>query len=86
LSTAISKYSWKGDLPVDWKAILERFWFLMKEKRAEITVSDLPPFKVAEVIIGGTTYIINSFFKKDAKGDVVDKVRRLIERDAEKNN
>jgi len=45
-------------------------------------VSDLPPFKIAEVIIGGTTYIVSLFFKKDAKGNVVDKISRLIERDA----
>jgi len=38
---------------------------------------------VAEVVIGGTTYLVSSFFKADAKGSVVDKVRRLIEREAE---
>ena len=62
---------------------LSRTKRILDEKRAEITVSDLPPFKVAEIVIGGTTYIVNSFFKKDAKGNVVDKVRRLIEREAE---
>lgn len=55
---------------------------IWESKRAEATVSDLPPFKVAEVIVKGTTYIVNSFYKKDAKGCVVDKVGRLIERDA----
>ena len=65
------------------KMFFTRIKRILDEKRAEITVSDLPPFKVAEVVIGGTTYIVSSFFKKDAKGNVVDKVRRLIERDAE---
>jgi hypothetical protein len=58
------------------------FKYICDSKRAEAEVGDLPPFKVAEVIIKGTTYIVNSFFKKDAKYDVVDKVGRLIERDA----
>ena len=62
---------------------LSRIKRILDEKRAEITVSDLPPFKVAEIVIGSTTYIVNSFFKKDAKGNVVDKVRRLIEREAD---
>ena len=69
------------------KKVCTEFWNrttrVLNEIRAEITVSDLPPFKVAEVVIGGTTYIVSSFFKKDAKGNVVDKVRRLIEREAE---
>jgi tRNA A37 N6-isopentenylltransferase MiaA len=56
---------------------------VLNEKRAEIKVSDLPPVKTVEVIIGGTAYLVSSFFKKDAKGDAVDKVRRLIERDTE---
>lgn len=38
--------------------------------------------EAAEVIIGGTTYLVSSFFKPDAKSNVVDKVRRLIEREA----
>lgn len=40
--------------------------------------------KAAEVVIGNTTYLVSSFFKPDAKGSVVDKVRRLIERETEK--
>jgi hypothetical protein len=36
---------------------------------------------VAEIIIKGTTYIVKSFSKKGAKGTVIDKVGRLIERD-----
>ena len=56
---------------------------IINEKRAEIKVSDLPPFKIAEVVIGGTTYLVSSFFKKDANYSVVDKVRRMIEREAE---
>ena len=56
--------------------------YICNSNRAEMKVSDLPPFKIAEVIIGGTTYIVSLFFKKDAKGNVVDKISRLIERDA----
>ena len=62
------------------------FKYICNSKRAEMKVSDLPPFKIAEIIIGGTTYIVNSFFKKDAKGNVVDKISRLIERDAANNS
>ena len=56
--------------------------YICNSNRAEMKAGDLPPFKIAEVIIGGTTYIVSLFFKKDAKGDVVDKISRLIERDA----
>jgi hypothetical protein len=59
------------------------FKYICDSKRAEAEVGDLPPFKIGEVIIKGTTYIVNSYFKKDAKGNVVDKVRRMIEREAE---
>ena len=38
--------------------------------------------EVKTVPIGGTTYIVRSFFKDDAKGNVIEKVKRLIERDA----
>ena len=56
---------------------------IINEKRAEAQLSELPPCKVVEMVIGGTTYIVSSLFKKDAKGDVVDKIKRLIEREAE---
>jgi hypothetical protein len=69
------------------KAIITEFLTrtkrILNEKRAEMKVSDFPPFKVVEVVIGSTTYLVSSFFKKDAKGNAVDKVRRLIEREAE---
>jgi len=58
------------------------FKYICNSKRAEMPVSDLPPFKIAEVTIKGTTYIVTSFFKNDAKCNIADKVWRLIERDA----
>ena len=63
--------------------LADRFIYVMKDKRAEAYLSDLPPFKIAEVVIGGTTYLVSSFFKKNAKGSVVDKISRMIERDAD---
>jgi hypothetical protein len=39
------------------------------------------PGNTSETMIGDTTYIVSSFFKNEAKGNVVDKIRRLIERD-----
>lgn len=59
-----------------------RFQRAIGNIRAEMEVGGLPPFKITEVVIKGTTYIVSSFSKKDAKGDVIDKVARLIERDA----
>lgn len=59
---------------------------ILNEKRGEAQLSELLPYKTAEILIGGTTYIVSSLFKKDAKGNVVDKVRRLIEREAENIN
>ena len=41
----------------------------------------LPIYKT--VVAGGTTYFVFSFFKENAKGNVVDKISRLITRDAE---
>lgn len=63
-------------------AFLARTAFVLKDRSGEATLGDLPPFKVAEFIVGGTTFLVSSFFKKDAKGSVVDKISRLIERDA----
>ena len=39
--------------------------------------------EIRTVPLGGTTYIVRPFFKDDAKSNVVEKVRRLIERDTE---
>ena len=39
--------------------------------------------KTAEIVIGNTTYLVLSFFKETAKGNVIDKISRLIERDAD---
>lgn len=72
----------------DWLfELFARIRFILKDKSAEMklggTVLDEKLEQVAEVIIGGTTYLVSSFFKTDAKGSVVDKVRRLIERETE---
>jgi len=68
--------------------ILNRLWvtfkYIRNSNRAETAAGELPPFKIAEVIIKGTTYIVKSFSKKGAKSSVVDKIGRLIERDAAK--
>ena len=36
--------------------LADRFIYVMKDKRAEANLSDLLPFKIAEVVIGGTIY------------------------------
>jgi hypothetical protein len=50
------------------------------------TVLSAEPGKTSEIMIGDTTYIVSSFYKREAKGNVVDKIRRLIERDVEIEN
>ena len=45
-------------------------------------LSDLPD-NTTNIFIGDTTYIVSSFFNKDAKSDVINKVRRLIEREVD---
>jgi hypothetical protein len=79
----ISKFFSKGWL----SELFARLRFVLKDRRAEMdlegTVLGEKLDKAAEVVIGGTTYLVSSFFKTDAKGSVVDKVRRLIEREAE---
>jgi hypothetical protein len=61
-----------------------RLCYLLKDRRggAEPELVD----KAVRVVIGGTVYLVSSFFRKDAKGDAADKVRRLIEREAEQEN
>jgi hypothetical protein len=72
---------------VYWKEVLaglqSHFRFTVVLKNGVIKVSDFPFDKHKKQKIGNTTYIVTSFFKNDAKGDVVDKVRRMIERDFE---
>lgn len=72
----------------DWLSeLFARVRFILKDKSAEMrlggTVLDEKSEQTVEVAIGGTTYLVSSFYKADAKGSVVDKVRRLIEREAE---
>ena len=69
------------------KEILSRLRYVLKDKTASLDLRDSVIAekidRAAEVVIGNTTYLVSSFFKKNAKSDVVDKVRRLIERDAD---
>ena len=65
------------------KEIFYRFRLAVNNNRGEGRVSDLPPFNLVKVVIGGTTYLVSCFYRKNAKGNVVDKIGRLIERDAE---
>ena len=62
-----------------------RFRYVISNTRASLDLSDsvfAEKFdKAAEVVIGKTTYLVSSFFKKNAKGNVVDKISRMIERD-----
>ena len=59
----------------------KHFRFVIGAKRGEIIVSGF--IIPTEITIGGTTYLVSSFFKNYAKGNAVDKIARLIERDAE---
>ena len=71
-----------------WKEVFAgfqtRFRIVTAKKKGVIYVTDFLFNKAIEVTIGNTTYLVSSFFKNDGKGNAVDKVRRLIERDAEK--
>ena len=44
------------------------------------------PDYILKTTIGDTTYIVSSFYKKNAKCDVIDKIRRLIEHESEIEN
>jgi len=69
------------------KEIFYRFRLAVSNNRASLDLSgtalEKGLIKTAEVIIGSTTYLVSCFYKKNAKGNVVDKIGRLIERDAE---
>ena len=70
-----------------WEEVLAglktKFRFVAIEKNGAIHVSEYMFVPDARILIGGKTYIVSSFFKKDAKGNVVDKIGRLIEREAD---
>ena len=72
--------------------ILRRLFLFMSESPERSERSILKDYNnilsigsdnTSKTIIGDTTYIVSSFFKEEAKGDVIDKVRRLIEREVE---
>ena len=44
------------------------------------------PDNISKTTIGDTTYIVSSFYNINAKCDVIDKIRRLIERESEVEN
>jgi len=51
--------------------------FCLRDIRGELTIKKAP----TKTTIGKTTYLVSSFFKNDAKGTVLDKITRLIERE-----
>ena len=61
---------------------VNRIIYVFKDKNGKYdTKENVNSVKIA---IGNTTYIVSSIFNKDARGDVVNKIKRLIEREAEK--
>ena len=70
-----------------WQEVLAgfktKFRFVTTVKNGVIHVSEYMYVPDTRIAIGNKTYIVSSFFKNDAKGDVVDKVRRMIERETE---
>ena len=61
---------------------VNRIIYVFKDKNGEYdTKENVNSVKIA---IGNTTYIVSSIFNKEARGDVVNKIKRLIEREAEK--
>ena len=69
------------------KTVITEFIFrtkrVLNDKRAEAKLSELPPYKAVKIVISGTTYLVSSFFKNEGRGNVVDKISRLIEREVE---
>ena len=61
-----------------------------KEREAMLesdnTGQPVEPDNISKTTIGDTTYIVSSFYKKNAKCDVIDKIRRLIECESEVEN
>ena len=69
---------------LDWNWLFERLKFALTDRSGGWNVPPSPPRKpLREVTIGGTTYRISSFFRADG-GNVVDRIARLIEKEAEK--
>jgi len=70
-----------------WKEVLaglqDRFRIVTVVKNGVIYVEDFMFVPDTRIAIGNKTYIVSSFFKNDAKFNVVDKIGRLIERDIE---
>ncbi|MFT8890077.1 MAG: transposon-encoded TnpW family protein [Ethanoligenens sp.] len=72
------------------KQKFRRLWpqlvFILFDRRGGITLPDdefpIPPkLKEAVTKIGGTTYIVRSFFNRKSERTVLDKVSRLIDRE-----
>ena len=61
---------------------VNRILFVFRDKKGEYDTKENA--KSVKIAIGNTTYIVSSIFNKDARGDVVNKIKRLIEREAEK--
>lgn len=66
----------------DWNWIIGRLKFALTDRSGGWNVPPSPPRQpFREVKIGGTTYRISSFFRTDG-GTVVDRISRLIEKEA----
>lgn len=69
-----------------WSNMADPVWRVNYYKELQESVGTLIAIKpAARTIIGGTTYCVSSFFRQDAKNNVVDKVRRLITREISSN-
>ena len=68
----------------DWKRLLGSLRFILTDRRGGWNMPPSPPKQpFREIKIGGTTYRISSFFRTDG-GNVMDRISRLIEKEAEK--
>ena len=60
-----------------------RFKTVTIMKNGVIFVSEFLFTNTSKITVGGTTYLVSSFFKNDGRGNAIEKVSRLIEREAE---
>lgn len=55
--------------------------FIKADRRGEWIVPQ--PQEVCEIVIAGVTYLISPFYKDEGAATAIDKVARLIDKDAE---
>jgi len=58
---------------------------LSQKPETESTAAECPPDRSFKLRIGGTTYIVGMHYSKTSHETLEDKVKHLIERDAEHN-